>query len=287
MLKKGFVVLMIIIFIFPLCGCYFSEGIETLAYAVAIGIDKGTLSNYKLTIQLPTFSSSSSSSNSTSQSDSSTIISVECSTLENGISLIDSYISKKVNLSHCKAVIISEELAYEGISEFLFPLVNNIEIRPTCNVIISRCDANQLLQFSKPKLESVSARYYEFIFNSSEYTAYTQDLYISDFYSDLINTSSQAVGILGGINTQSTHSSDYSTNVLDGEYKADETPIDAENHVETMGLAVFHGDTLVGELNNIETLCHLLLTNKFQNATITIPNPYNFGGNISLYLRNE
>lgn len=287
MFKKCLIIFMLVIFVLPLCGCYVSEGIEALAYAVAIGIDKGENSDYKLTIQFPLFSNNGSKKDSSSQSNSSTIVSVECSTIENGISLIDSYISKKVNLSHCKVIILSEELAYDGLSKCLFPLVNNIEIRPDCNIIISRCNAVDFLKYSKPTLESVSARYYEFIFNSSEYTAYTQDLYLSDFYSDLINTSSQAAAILGGINTKSTHTSGSSQTALDGEYKVAETPIDAENHVETMGLAVFRGDTLVGELNNIETLCHLLVTNKFKNATITIPNPYNFKSNVSLYLRNE
>ena len=39
------------------------------------------------------------------------------------------------------------------------------------------------------------------------------------------------------------------------------TPIESKNNVESMGLAVFRGDKLVGELNNIETLCHLIITN--------------------------
>lgn len=51
-----------------------------------------------------------------------------------------------------------------------------------------------------------------------------------------------------------------------------------------MGLAVFVGDKLVGELNNIETLCHLIVSNQLQNATITIQNPYDYTTNISLYI---
>lgn len=51
-----------------------------------------------------------------------------------------------------------------------------------------------------------------------------------------------------------------------------------------MGLAVFFQDKLVGELDNIETLCHLIISNKFQNATITIQNPFDYNSNISLYI---
>ena len=52
------------------------------------------------------------------------------------------------------------------------------------------------------------------------------------------------------------------------------TPIESKNNVESMGLAVFRGDKLVGELNNIETLCHLIITNDLKNATINITNPF-------------
>lgn len=51
-----------------------------------------------------------------------------------------------------------------------------------------------------------------------------------------------------------------------------------------MGLAVFVGDKLVGELDNIETLCHLIISNELQNATITIQNPFDYNSNISLYI---
>lgn len=51
-----------------------------------------------------------------------------------------------------------------------------------------------------------------------------------------------------------------------------------------MGLAVFVGDKLVGELDNVETLCHMIVSNKFKNATITIQNPYDYNSNISIYI---
>lgn len=62
------------------------------------------------------------------------------------------------------------------------------------------------------------------------------------------------------------------------------TPIESKNNVESMGLAVFRGDKLVGELNNIETLCHLIITNDLKNATINITNPFEPSNNISLYI---
>lgn len=182
-----------------------------------------------------------------SQSQKSTITTVDCASIDSGIALVNSYISKKINLSHCKAIIISEEIANEGISEYIYTLVNNIEVRPDCNVIITRCNAEDYLNNSTPTLESVSARYYEFILNSSEYTGYTENVSLADFYSDLLSTTTQAHGILGGINNNSTHKNYTNLSLSDKEavYKADETPIKTKTGIENMGIAVFKGDKLV------------------------------------------
>ena len=51
-----------------------------------------------------------------------------------------------------------------------------------------------------------------------------------------------------------------------------------------MGIAVFANDKLVGELNGIESLCHLLVVDKLKNATISSPNPFNLDSSISLYI---
>lgn len=270
-----------------LTGCYSTRGVETLAYAVAIGIDKGDGNNkLKVTLQLAVLSDSSSDGGGTTQSQESTITSVDCSSIDTGISLINSYISKKVNLSHCKAIIFSEEFAYGGLSEEIFTFVNNLEVRPNCNIIISRCKALDYLKNVQPTLESVSARYYELILNSSEYTAYSQNITLKDFYNSLLNSSSSPCAILGGVNNKSTQELYASSSIYnsEGSYKADETPIISPNGIENMGLAVFSGDKLVGELDGSQTLSHLLVTNNLKSAVISIPNPYSQSSVISIYI---
>ncbi len=281
--KYIFLILILLLSLFCLSGCYDARGIETLAYAVALGIDKSSDDTIHLTLQfaVPTSSDSSSSS---SQSSSSTIIDVDCSSIDSGISLINSYISKKVNLSHCKAIVISETLAYEGISDYIYTLVNNVEARPDCYVIISRCDAYYFLSNSTPTLESVPARYYELILNSNEYTGFTESIKLVDFYKSILSSTSQPVAILGGVNTKETQLTASEASTLDGSYKADQTPIETENSIENMGLAVFVQDKLVGELDNVETMCHMIVSSELENATVTVQNPYDHNSKISVYI---
>lgn len=67
-------------------------------------------------------------------------------------------------------------------------------------------------------------------------------------------------------------------------YTAGQTPISGEPGVETMGLAVFNGDRLVGELDGFESICHLIMSNKLKNAQIRIPSPIQELDYIDLYI---
>ena len=51
-----------------------------------------------------------------------------------------------------------------------------------------------------------------------------------------------------------------------------------------MGLSVFNGDKLVGELNGMESICHLIISNKLDNAQIRIPSPIEELEYIDLYI---
>ena len=89
--------------------------------------------------------------------------------------------------------------------------------------------------------------------------------------------------MLVNINDKSLHTQDInSENKLNGNYLAGETPINSTSKTEIMGLTAFKEDKLVGELNNLETLCHLIVTNKLEKGIIVIPNPFNTQSNISL-----
>lgn len=77
------------------------------------------------------------------------------------------------------------------------------------------------------------------------------------------------------------------TSTKDSQTSAGSTPLDNSGTSETMGLAVFKGDTLIGELTARETLCHMLIQNDIESCNITIPRPDNTNENIDLYLYNN
>ena len=48
-----------------------------------------------------------------------------------------------------------------GIASEIYSLINNEEVRPTSNLIISKCSAYDYLNNSNPNLEKLTTQYYE------------------------------------------------------------------------------------------------------------------------------
>lgn len=265
------IIILVLLLVISITDYYGIKGIDNLAYVVAIGLDVGDKEDLKLSLQISIPNSSDSSSGgSSSQSSSVVVDSIECPSINTGINLFNSYLGKEVNLSHCKVLVISEELAARGVSEYLYTLTNDIQFRNDSNIIISKCDANSFLNYSAPSLDKVSARYYEIAPTSSEYTGYTESTVINEFFSSITDSYSDPVAVLGAINAGTSQGSNTSSSSY---YSAGQTPISGEPGVETMGLAVFNDDKLVGELNGFESICHLIISNKLKNAQIRIPSP--------------
>ncbi len=283
-LKKIIALILISIFsLFTLTGCkYENNSIENLAYVIALGIDKGEDNLLKLSFQFATPSSDSGSSGS-SGSDITTTT-VECSSISSGFNLMNSYISKKLNLSHCKVIIFSEELAAIGITEEVQTLINKIQIRPDSSIIISKCSASDFIENAKPNLMTLIARYYEIVVTSGKYTGYYYNSTLENFYSSLEESLVEATAMLGGTNVEQLHYIDKDINYIDidSSYIAGTSLVEDENLIQLMGTAVFKDGKLVGELNGQETISHLIVTNKLDQCIINIPDPFSSDNLISV-----
>lgn len=194
-LKKIIIVLLIIIFISGFSASYNSLNIDNSAFAIALGIDKSD--SNKLIVNFE-FLSTSPSGESVSETKP-VLNSVECSSITNGINLMNAYLGRKVNLTHCKLIIFSEDLAKMGISDEIYSLINDVQIRPSANIIVSKCDTKTYIENSIPSLENLITKYYDIFPNTSKYTGYTCNATIGDFFNALVCNSCSPYAILGGI----------------------------------------------------------------------------------------
>lgn len=104
--------ILLVIFINGFSASYTSRTLENLAYVLAIGIDVGEKSKMKVSVQFTKNASlSSSSAGSSESSDNIILVSGEADSIFSAINLLNSYVGKEINLSHCSLFIFSEEFA--------------------------------------------------------------------------------------------------------------------------------------------------------------------------------
>lgn len=244
-MKKTIILLLLITLVtFSFSGCYDANSLETFYYVIALAIDKGTSNNIKLSVQIAV---SEQNSDSSSQSTKGNIYSVECDTITSGLSILDNYLSKKLDLTHCSAIVFSEDFAKEGISLELNTLSNNNEIRPNCNILISNKAALDVLEKVSNSGENFSSRYYEFIINSTEYTGYSTISSLGDFFYNLNNNITQPTA-------------NYITIT--------------DELIQSNGIAVFKNDIFVGNLQAPESIAHSIVINNFDTAIVSIQDPF-------------
>lgn len=246
-MKKILLFFIFLIILLSLSGCKNSEeNLENFYYIMAIGIDSSKEENINLSIQIATNSSSDSSSQGSSQSSTSNIYSVPCSSIDSGLSILNNYLSKKINLSHCSAIIFSEEIAKKGIQPFINSLGNNPEIRPTCNIIVSSTTGLDALEKIANSSEQFSSKFYQFIKNSTKYTGYSINPELSEFFYSINMKTSPAFATYATI---------------------------SDKTIQNTGIAIFDEDKFISNLSVLDSISYSLIANRIESATISVPNP--------------
>jgi len=254
----------LLVFIAILATCFLSgctnpkENLENYYYVMAIGIDTAQETPIHLSVQIATNSEQNSSNGETSQSNSSSIYTVPCQSIDSGLSILNNYLSKKLNLSHCSAIIFSEEIAQNGIKDYINALGNNTEIRPTCNIIVSSTTGLEALETISNSQEQFTSKFYEFIKNSAKYTGYSINPELSEFFYCINLESSPAMATYASIN---------------------------HNTVQNTGIAIFKKDKFLTNLTVLDAISYSLIANRLESATLTIPNPNNLTQKIDIEVK--
>lgn len=225
---------------------YDARSVEELSYIIALGIDKSDSETepLSLSIQIAKPDNSEGGGGTKIKTETQTI---NCNSFNLGMAILNLQNVNELNLSHCTAIIISEELAREGIEDFINTLSNNIEIRPTCNILISEQKASEFLEVAS-NIEDISAKFYNTFINSAKTVSYVTPCQLSDFYANLNYDVQDPLAV-------------YS-------FVKDET-------IESLGLALFKDYKMLDRISGLETLCYNILTNNFDEATIEIYNSQN------------
>ena len=241
---KKFLILfsLFLLIIITFASTYDVRSVEELSYVLAIGIDHSNSEKEPLTLSIqiakPDYSEGGGTKISTE------VQTVNCNSFNLGIAMLNIQNPSELNLSHCSAIIISEEVAKEGFETFTTTISNNVEIRPTCNILVCQGSAIDMLDKAS-QIEDISAKFYNSFINSARNTSYVTPCKLSDFYAATAGDIKEPVAVYSFI---------------------------ANDTLESLGLAAFKGNKMVGRLSGVDTLCYNILTNNFDRSTIEIYN---------------
>ena len=295
-----------------LCGCADLHEPNNIAYVVALGIDKAKNDNYDITIQFarPVQISGGSGEGSGSGENITENITIEAPTLFGALSIANQLVSKKFDMSHAKLIIFSEEVAREGISNFMEAMTRSSQVRPNIYMAVALGSAGEYLRAVKPMIEINPVKYYQLIYENSGSVYSPNDLTIDFYFSETSDYSDSVLPLAGVIAETDEGSGEGNTNSESGaggssgsgeqsggggdsksagsdaqpaekksgfqfhlpDYIPGELPKKTSNKSEVIGMALFSGDKMKGMMGATDCEIYNMIKGTYISSYVPFKN---------------
>jgi spore germination protein KC len=245
-----------------LSGCWNRRELNDLAIALGIGIDKQG-DQYRLSVQIVNPQEIAAIKGGSNNSPI-TIYEETGRTIFECFRRMTTSAPRKIYMSHLRILVISEEVAREGLKNLLDFFARDHELRTDFYVVIAReAKAKQVMGILQP-IEKVPANnMFKMLQTSERVWAPTTSVFLDDLLSDLMSKGKEptltGIRILGDV--QSGSSVD---NLKTAETNAS---------IKYSNIGVFREDKLVGWLNEEESKAYNYIVDKIQSTIGTIPCP--------------
>jgi spore germination protein KC len=245
-----------------LAGCWNRRELNDLAIAMGIGIDKQG-DQYRVSVQIVNPQEITSKKGGGDNSPV-TIFEETGRTMFECFRRMTTSAPRKVYMSHLRVLVISEEVARDGIKNILDFFARDHELRTDFYVVIARdAKAKQVMGILQP-IEKVPANYmFKMLQTSERVWAPTTGVFMDDLMADLMSRGKAAT--LTGIRILGDTRSGSSVENL----KATETGA----FIKYSNIGVFREDKLVGWLSEEESKAYNYVTGKVKSTIGVIPCP--------------
>lgn len=286
-----------LIFILSFSGCYDANEPNDYAYVVAIGVDKAKENDeYEISIQFakPAQISGGSSEEGGTNGETLGLVTVEAPTIYSGINVANNIVSKRFQLSHTKIIVVSEEIAREGINDIIDNIVRSSDLRPNMYIAVAKDGAKEYLASVEPEMEINPVKYYQLIFENeaAEFVpkSVSQNVYFyinsgeRDIILPMVSKSRETGEAASEEESNESQKdnitlpkTDAGTNYsgfeyLMREYSAGNVVANKKNKSEAMGMAIFENDKMISEMNDIETELYNIINGTFKTGYNTFYN---------------
>lgn len=260
-------IVLLITIVLLTAGCSGARETDEVGYVIAMGIDKAPEKDkIKVTYQMAIPRALAGTSDSDSK-ESTEIITITANTAVEARNLLNTTVARVPNLSHIKVIIIGEEIARQGVGDFVAPLQRFREFRGAMYVVVAHdSTAEEFIKKLTPRLEILPSKYIETMMLSSMENGYYGQSFLHDFYNRLKGGSAAPYATLVAVNPMD--GKDLPTDKKragekNDEYTAGNIPLTGEGAAANFaGLALFKADKMVGTLTTEECRMVSLLQGK-------------------------
>ncbi|MDX9871299.1 MAG: Ger(x)C family spore germination protein [Clostridia bacterium] len=256
-------------------GCWGSREPDELSFVLSMGLDKGREGIVQVSFQeaIPQDLGGEGDGEAT------TVIAIESASIFGALQLGNTFTTRELTLIHNRIIIISEELAKEGLEKYLNPLIRSREIRRNTFIAIARGSAYDFLKNNKPILEKYVSRQFELILKNIALDGFSVNSTLSEITQSIKSPGREAAIAILAVNKEEKDStaqeerSNAEKALYEESYLAGEVPHQGGNKIDIIGLAAFRGDKLAGFLNGSETRYYHMVTGKLNSSIFTFADP--------------
>lgn len=283
----------IITILISMIGLENSVNTNNLCFANIIGLDKSenNPSNLLVTFQIITPKMESSNSVST---DKTIVTSIDENSIDIAVSTLQDYISSNIEFSNSNAIIISEDLAKDGVQRYISTISSNLDFNNNMYILICEGKAQDFIE-TLDKNDSINpTSYFDILKNSEEKSSSVKFVNLTEFSNLLFTSNATPYAPICKINTENKESSngnqDNKDNKDENEQKSENSDskknsntVDntssnnqdlikqkSDINIEIGGTAIFKDEKLVGKISSDETAFHIMLTSILKSYTTTL-----------------
>lgn len=255
-----------------LTGCWNSIDIVDLNIVSAIGIDKTSDNKIEFTVQIIKPDTISAQEQGSSE-DATWTFSSTGETIGEAARNLLTIVDGIPLYSHAEILVISEDIAKEGIMDVLDIFERNYGTRRRTNVLISRGISAKEIVNAKSELESIPSLHIVNVIKNTRFLPYIIEIEIFEILQKL---SAPGVNpVIGVIEKRDSKANEEKS-------KEDELQV---KDLKVEGGAVFKKDKLIGWLDSIQTRGYQFVVDKVLSGIIIIPNPHDTDKSVDILLK--
>lgn len=301
MSKKTIKISLLILSLFFIGGCWGQREIDEAAYILAIGLDRGSGKNIRISVltsmgrpNLPVIAESGIQTMAVNKV---RVFTTEASGLFSGLNLINTILERQMELGHIKMVIFGEKLAKTDLRPYFDIMTRWRKFRRTLYLAVAQGEARRVIESIIPPNEDNPAKFLELMFISQGHVGFTPRNQMLWFYNALKTKGEDPVAALvaprankyqlDNVKADPLPSNNQFSSGDPGEETAGNSFLSGEGSLQFLGTAVFKKGIMAGKLNGNETMALSMIRGELSRIFLTIPDLYQPGSILQMEISQK